>query len=216
MKIKNIKLPILTLLIVSTVLQSCNKQKSINNIIISDYKTLVIEYNLLEKNYQDNLKQLDASDLINLKRLNSNKGLIETNQLLSKINLINKKFSSNKKRIRKGMKTLLGQLTENVTTNDKKLWKFINTESDKLIIIDKYKKYDDETLEYQNAIINVLNNCKFKINNNNIVFQDKECDALFNDLKLALSKHIKLIKEIKISQKESDDYENQLQILQNN
>lgn len=177
------------LILISISFLNCKKDKSKNDIISSEIKTIQNNIKLLNLNYDNKVKSFNLTEFFSISRIEND---LKNNEA-EKIYLEYKTYSDNyfkeyHKEINKiGIK--INQLKPDKTLDEDKIDLYRYRLENLIQEVNTSEKFAHESLLIMENFIRITRKCEFTIVSNDLVFNDDLCDNDFNLLKVKFSSY---------------------------
>ncbi len=183
------KFAFLLMVLISISFLNCKKNKSKNDIISSEIKTIQNNIKLLNLNYDNKVKSFNLTEFFSISRIEND---LKNNEA-EKIYLEYKTYSDNyfkeyHKEINKiGIK--INQLKPDKKLDEDKIDLYRYRLENLIQEVNTSEKFAHESLLIMENFIRITRKCEFTIVSNNLVFNDDICNNDFNLLKVKFSSY---------------------------
>lgn len=177
------------MVLISISFLNCKKNKSKNDIISSEIKTIQNNIKLLNLNYDNKVKSFNLTEFFSISRIEND---LKNNEA-EKIYLEYKTYSDNyfkeyHKEINKiGIK--INQLKPDKKLDEDKIDLYRYRLENLIQEVNTSEKFAHESLLIMENFIRITRKCEFTIVSNNLVFNDDICNNDFNLLKVKFSSY---------------------------
>jgi len=175
--------------------QSCKGQTKTSNdspkLTAEQLKSSILnkvnQLNNTYKTYQENIKNIGYTKVLDLQRIKNDVGFEETNQIIKKTDSLQKDFNFNNSKLLSEWQEFINKVPSNLLEKNKKD-NVLKKLQQKINITNKNYKADSTALLIIKNIVSILSDdkCKYKIIDNNILFYDRNCLNNYQKLEVKL------------------------------
>lgn len=183
------KFAFLLLVLISISFLNCKKDKSKNEIISSEIKTIQNNIKLLNLNYNNKVESFDLTEFFSISRIEND---LKSNKA-EKIYLQYKTYSEDyfkkyHKEINK-IETKINQLKPDKTIGEDKIDLYRYRLENLIQEVNELEKLAHESFIIMEKFIRITRKCEFTIVSDNLIFNDDLCNNDFNLLKVKFSSY---------------------------
>lgn len=177
------------LILISISFLNCKKDKSKNDIISSEIKTIQNNIKLLSLNYDNEVKSFNLTEFFSISRIENDLKSNEAEKIYIEYKTYSKNyFKEYYKEINK-IEIKINQLKPDKTLDEDKIDLYRYRLENLIQEVNKSEQLAHESLIIMEKFIRITRKCEFTIVSNDLVFNDDLCDNDFNLLKVKFSSY---------------------------